>query len=176
MISLSANYIFLAALSGLLVYAAIEDVRHYVISNGLTLTIAGLFLLSFLMGYLFDQTPFHSSIGVHLLTSIGVFAFFTILFVFGQMGGGDVKLIGAVSLWAGPELIFDFILLTTLAGGVLAALQIVFGKKYHALNAQGVLDNTDFTDLQTSRKPVPYGVAIAVGGLYCVLQLVNQIN
>jgi prepilin peptidase CpaA len=47
-------------------------------------------------------------------------AFFSLPFVLGGMGGGDVKLLAALGAWLGPELTIWVALYTGIAGGVLA--------------------------------------------------------
>jgi prepilin peptidase CpaA len=71
------------------------------------------------------------------------------------MGGGDVKLMAVVALWAGPAHALDFILVTTLAGGFLSGFALLKRKFGFA----GGWDN------QPSQNVVPYGLAIAFGGL-----------
>ena len=43
-------------------------------------------------------------------------------FLFGVMGGGDVKLMAAVGAWVGPEIVLASFLFTSIAGGLYAAL------------------------------------------------------
>ena len=40
-------------------------------------------------------------------------------FAVGALGGGDVKLLAAVSLFAGPGRLVDFLIITAIAGGLL---------------------------------------------------------
>ena len=72
------------------------------------------------------------------------------LFAAGMIGGSDAKMAAAVALWIG--LTFDllrFFLVMSLAGGVLAVLVLI-----------GQAARKD-----RPRRPLPYGVAIAVGAL-----------
>lgn len=73
-----------------------------------------------------------------------------VLFAVGALGGGDIKLLGAVLLWVRPGEILQMIAVMVLAGGV------------QALAAMGHA-------LLRRRKPceatVPFGVAIAVGAI-----------
>ena len=46
------------------------------------------------------------------------------LFARELIGGGDVKLIAALSLWAGPEQFVWFMLVTTLTGGALSLISL----------------------------------------------------
>lgn len=76
---------------------------------------------------------------------------FSILFLLGAMGGGDVKLMTAVGAWAGLSQIVTILFTTAMAGGFLAAGYVVVSWKA----PQG----------QSLR--APYGVAIALGTISC---------
>ena len=67
-----------------------------------------------------------------LAVAAAVFVFGFVLFARQLIGGGDVKLIAAVSLWAGPEHLALFALVTSLAGGVLA-LGSLWYRRWHGV-------------------------------------------
>jgi prepilin peptidase CpaA len=72
------------------------------------------------------------------------------LFAINVIGGGDAKFAAAVTIWIGFSYdLLRFFLIMSLAGGVLAIL---------ALTWQAV-------SRRPLRRPLPYGVAIAVAGL-----------
>lgn len=181
MTALTINYIFIAIFSALIIFAAIEDVRRFIIPNWIPASITVLFLLAVSYSSYSGSPIFPTSVWVNLLTFAGVLIFFTILFATGQMGGGDVKLIASISLWTGPYFVFDFVLITALVGGVLAAVQLV--RNGQAVKADAVesvagdisAEQSD-TLKSTQQKAVPYGLAIGFGGLYCAQQLFNQLN
>jgi len=140
----------MAILSILLVWIAIVDIRTFTIGNGVNLLIA-------LMAPLYWW-----SIGVDLwpdaafrvAAAIAVFLFFALFFYFGAMGGGDVKLAGALALWFAPSATLKFLVITSLAGG---ALTLIILAAWKIRKKQG-------------RPEVPYGVAIAFGGLWLLAQ------
>ena len=68
------------------------------------------------------------------------------LFAAGALGAGDAKLLAAAGLWAGWSGLAGFLLAAALAGGAVALL---------------------YASARRART-VPYGVAIAAGGLYAV--------
>ena len=75
------------------------------------------------------------------------------------MGGGDVKLAAALALWFAPGDTVRLIILMSLAGGLLTL--VVLGV-HRARKKEG-------------RPEVPYGVAIAFGGLWLLAQrFLNQ--
>ncbi|MBA3324379.1 MAG: prepilin peptidase [Rhodobacteraceae bacterium] len=85
-----------------------------------------------------------------LALGLAVFAFGALLFHFGLFGGGDVKLLAAGALWIGAGSAWPFLAGTALAGGVLAlgfVLWLAFARRGGA------------------RPSLPYGVAIAAGGV-----------
>jgi prepilin peptidase CpaA len=84
---------------------------------------------------------------------------FACAFYAGMMGGGDVKLAAALALWFSPFATVKFLVLTSLAGGVLTLAVLVW---HRARNREG-------------RPEIPYGVAIAFGGLAILTQrFLNQ--
>src|SRR5579872_1726255 len=96
-----------------------------------------------------------------------VFAVGLILFARGLWGGGDVKLLTAVALWAGPHGILPALLVMAMAGGVLALLAgaMLYVQRWRAAarNATAV-----------AGMPLPYGVAIACGGSFTAMQLLHS--
>jgi len=88
-----------------------------------------------------------------------VFTVFAGAFYAGMMGGGDVKLAAALALWFSPRSTIQFLVLTSLAGGVLTLGVLAW---HRAKRREG-------------RPEVPYGVAIAFGGLAILTQrFLNQ--
>ena len=130
--------------------AAVIDVRTFTISNGLNATVALLAPVYWLTAGL-DPWP---GMAIQLGVAAAVFALFAVTFFIGMMGGGDVKLAAALSLWFAPADTVRFIVLMSLAGGVLT-LGIL---AWHRLRKR------------PERPEIPYGVAIAFGGLAILAQ------
>lgn len=145
---------------GLLALAAVSDLREYRIPNTLTLAIAALYPAQVL-------TP---GIGADVMGSailaVAVLAAGTGLFALGLVGGGDVKLLAAVSLWVGPAAFPLFLIVMALAGGAIALVQLSNWRLGLALFLEG-MGQTGFTRVLTGRD-VPYGVAIAIGAVFAV--------
>jgi prepilin peptidase CpaA len=109
---------------------------------------------------------------------------FFLFFVVGGMGGGDVKLMAAVSGWAGIHGTLTMLIATALAGGMLALAYMFFNKqvvntmrnlgallRFHLTSGIRPHPKLNLRDPKTVR--LPYGVAIAVGALYLLLSASN---
>lgn len=146
MLTTSIHYGLLIALAIALVFAAVTDIQRRQIDNWLNIAIvigAPVFWWASGMS-LWPDVAIQFGIGVL------AFAFFAGLFALKLMGGGDVKLLTALALWIEPSAFLTLLLIMALSGGVLT---IVMGA-YH------------FLQQQKDRLAIPYGVAIAFGGLW----------
>ena len=104
-----------------------------------------------------------------IATGSAVLAVGFVLFTFNLFGGGDVKLLAAVALWAGPSAIVDVFLATAVLGGAMAlASWANLTLKRCAVTIRKNLVNDV---ISARRQPSPYGAAIAGGGIYLVMQL-----
>jgi prepilin peptidase CpaA len=147
--------ILLGILALLLVVAAVIDVRTFTISNRLNLGVALMAPLYWWSAHL----PLWPDIGIQVAIAAGVFALLAVAFYAGMMGGGDVKLAAALALWFSPQSTLRFLVFMSIAGGVLTL--VVVG--LHRLKKK------------PGKPEVPYGVAIAVGGLLILIQrFLNQ--
>jgi prepilin peptidase CpaA len=147
--------ILLAALAVLLVVAAVIDVRTFTISNRLNLTVA---LLAPLYWLSVALSPW-PGVAIQLAAAGTVFLILAAAFYAGMMGGGDVKLAAALALWFSPMVTIKFLVLMSLAGGVLTLAVVAW---HRAKRREG-------------RPEIPYGVAIAFGGLAILAQrFLNQ--
>src|SRR3982750_4587235 len=146
----------LLGLAALLVVAAVIDVRTFTISNRLNLTIAALAPLYWLSIPAFTPWP---DVAIQLAAGATVFAILAAAFYAGMMGGGDVKLAAALALWFSPASTIKFLVLMSLAGGVLTLAVLAFHRWKR----------------REGRPEIPYGVAIAFGGLAILTQrFLNQ--
>ena len=139
-------YALLAGLAIALLISAYTDIRYRLIYNKITLVIA---LAAQLYWYASGSfTP--TEIGIHLLTATITFAFFALLFRFGMMGGGDVKLFTVLALWFEWTDVVRLVLYASILGALVTILFLMI----HKLR-QGV-----------GPARIPYGVAIAIAGLW----------
>ena len=107
--------LLLLMLATILVVAAIVDVRTFTISNRLNLTVA---LLAPIYWASVALSPW-PGIAVQLAAGATVFLLLAGAFYAGMMGGGDVKLAAALALWFPPMLTVRFLVVMSIAGGVL---------------------------------------------------------
>lgn len=144
-----------------LLLAAYEDLRFMRIRNTIALAVALLFVpMAFLL-------PLNELLA-HLTAGGIVFAICIALFFAGLLGGGDAKLLGAVALWPDLHELPAFLMIMTIAGGVLAlaALALRKGAFLEKLKTGNpVLFGPEqgwFASLSRGETVVPYGVAIAI--------------
>jgi prepilin peptidase CpaA len=143
----------LAVSAFVLITAAVNDVRHYKIPNSLCLILLLLFPIYVLTAP--DEVKWLQHIMIFGLTLLAGF----MLFVSHFAGGGDVKLFAVMGLWAGPHYISSFLVITAIAGGLVAiVMAVIFARRKALVTAEG-------QNLTWHKAPIPYGVAIAVGGL-----------
>ncbi|RED50849.1 A24 family peptidase [Aestuariispira insulae] len=157
----------LGLLALLACYAAYTDFTQYRIPNRVSLAVLFLFI-----PYVIAH-PDPADLYLNLLVAAGVFAVGFLFFVKGWMAGGDVKLMTVVALWAGPQLVLPFLLVTSLAGGFFAIL--MYGHTRFGLSlAVGRLGLNRLQAILLNTK-IPYGIAICFGTFFVVWQLVSQV-
>ncbi len=153
----------LASTAGALGWAAVSDIRRYIIPNSVPV----IAVIAFVITACFHPLSFVTD---GLLTAWGVLLVGALLFAFGWMGGGDVKLMTAVALWSGPSLFSHFAFVTAIAGAALAALMLSPLRRFMPAPSADALSLTSAGGKRY--QPMPYGVAIALGGAYVLaLQL-----
>jgi prepilin peptidase CpaA len=140
----------LALLGSGLVYACYTDWTSRTIPNWLTGGIA----LAAPHFWLASGSTLWPGVAVQLAIALVFFAIFAACFAFGAMGGGDVKLIAALGLWFPLLVSIDMLIATSLLGGVLT-LGFIIHRKVNRI---------------TRPAEVPYGIAIALAGLWSIYE------
>ncbi|HZS81942.1 MAG TPA: prepilin peptidase [Stellaceae bacterium] len=149
--------------AGALLAAAFCDVRSYQIPNRLPAIIA----LSFLAAA--PGTGAASAVAA-IATAGGVFAIGVVLFVQRCLGGGDVKLLAATALWVPPALFAPFTLVTAAVGAALGLVMLSPLRRWLPPAPEELLSSGVAGSL---RQPMPFGVAIAAGGLFALAARLN---
>jgi len=140
----------LGLLAAMLVWIAVVDIRTYTISDRINAAIALLAPVYWLSA----GVPLWPDVAIRVGVAVAVFIFFAGAFYMNVMGGGDVKLAGALALWFTPYETLTLIVVMSIAGGLLTVAVLV---RHRLRRKEG-------------RPEVPYGVAIAVGGMWLLAQ------
>ena len=161
--------------------AAIFDLWKMIIPNAISILLVALFFANALFLNLY------SGYAVAWFSHIGAMAAILIVGLvahqFGWMGGGDVKLLSAISLWSGFEknpfgplivehFLFDYLILVALCGGGLSlGLLILRRLVVGLLLFQSTPQNVTLPRYLLPREHLPYGVAIALPAIYLAIKL-----
>jgi prepilin peptidase CpaA len=148
----------------LLLVAAWQDLRTLHIADAISLAIVAAFALWALSSLVLGTASF-STVGLAVAGGAALFGGGAVAFAAGALGGGDVKLLAASSLFAGPALMLDFLMVTALVGGVLG-VALLAGAPIGPVTTAG-----DATIRTRLRGGLPYGPAIAAGGLWVAASL-----
>lgn len=161
--SITIQILALLAFCGLAAAAMISDLRSFRIPNRISFAVAALFPVYAFAGF--------ADLRSGLFAGGIVFAIGLFLFARGLVGGGDVKLLTAVSFWAGTELILPMILIVTLAGGVLSLAEWLRAGGFQAFLNRFFPKFDGAFSLAGHREQVvvPYGVAIFAGAFYVAM-------
>jgi Flp pilus assembly protein protease CpaA len=161
--------------------AAAFDLWKMIIPNTISILLVALFFANGLF------LTFYSGYEVAWLSHIGALA--AVLFVglvayrFGALGAGDVKLLSAISLWAGFEqnlldplitgyYLFDYLILVALCGGALSLGLIILRRLVvGVLLVQSSPQNVTLPRFLLPKEQLPYGVAIALPAFYLAIKL-----
>jgi prepilin peptidase CpaA len=146
-----------------LVLAAITDLCSLRIPNWLTLSLAAAFPP---VALLFGHDVHWLS---HFAAGFVVFAAAALLFAFGFLGGGDAKLLAATALWAGLGQLLDLLVLTAIAGGLLALVMVLL--RHPVAQASFLATLRRLPSFAQKNTPIPYGIPIAVAGILLVPSL-----
>jgi prepilin peptidase CpaA len=161
------DLILISGLAALAIGAALSDWARYVIPNQIPLAVAGLFVMH--AGVLLARGTVPMALVWALACGVVVFAGGAFLFSQKVLGGGDVKLMAACALWAGPNHIAEFIMVTTLYGALLSAAFLLpaFRQKSETAEAQ-------YGVAAVLKRRLPYGLAIATGAVVVCLRLLTE--
>ncbi|TWB88450.1 prepilin peptidase CpaA [Bradyrhizobium macuxiense] len=150
----------------LLFYVATIDIATRLIRNEICLALAFLGIVS--------QLASPMQIGQSLIVAAILFLVLFVIYQRGAIGGGDVKLLVALAIGLPLTGVIELLTATALAGGVLAALHLIMRRLPTPRLAPGgsslvrrVYAVERWRHLRHA--PLPYGVAIACGGIWIIL-------
>jgi prepilin peptidase CpaA len=149
----------------LLLYVAMLDVATRLIPNEICLTLALLGVASQFAG----PTHFAES----LVVAAVLFLLLLIIYQRGAMGGGDVKLLVSLAIGLPLAGVMQLLTITALAGGVLGIAHLVLRSlppPRLAPTGSSFLRRVYAVERwrHVRRAPLPYGAAIACGGIWTV--------
>jgi prepilin peptidase CpaA len=162
---------WLGIAESLFLIAAWRDVASRLIPNPVCLALAlgGLFVR------LLDGP---AALAVSALTALALFACLLVAWRFGLLGGGDVKLLAAAACGLPPASVADLLVLTALCGGALAFVHLALRRlprprapSPDAFLLRRVCAAERWRILRHA--PLPYGVAIACGGLWTMTKILG---
>jgi prepilin peptidase CpaA len=142
------SWFLIGLLSAALIVAAIGDWRARIIPNWLNGAIA---LLAIPFWWASGLSPW-PDMAIQVALALAVLVVFNLMFSLGWMGGGDVKLLGALALWLPWGAMLYLLVIMSLAGGVLTIAMLI----PHRISKS------------TGNPEVPYGIAIAFAGLWLI--------
>ncbi|TQF34643.1 A24 family peptidase [Bradyrhizobium sp. UNPA324] len=150
----------------LLLYVAMLDVATRLIRNDVCLVLA----LFGIAGQLGSPVQLAQS----LIAATILFVLLLALYRRGGIGGGDVKLLVTLAIGLTPTGLIQLLTVTSLAGGVLALLHLMMRVlPYPKLAPVGSSLARRVYAIERWRHvrhaPLPYGVAIACGGIWTIL-------
>jgi prepilin peptidase CpaA len=164
--TLNPEAIVLMAFTAVMAAAAFEDFRRLVIPNQLPIALCALWPFHFY----FAAAPSLSGALIAVGCATAVFLGGFVLFALKQLGGGDVKLLGAAALWAGdPTGAYQLVMLTGIIGGALALL-FLMPYCQQILGMARLMLGQPPLDVGHGRKMMmPYGLAIIGAALIVTL-------
>lgn len=141
-------------------WLAVVDVRVRRLPDVGVLAVAALFFVDALAMRMSLAT-----VGLHLGIALAVYVFCALLFALKMLGGGDAKLAAVLFLWTGPGMALPTLTLISVTGTFVGLTSL----------ATSGMDPSAFNGplralaMFSSRRGVPYGVALAVGGGAAIL-------
>ena len=154
----------------LLVVGCVTDLRSRKIPNELVATIL-------VTGWLFALVASQDAvraIGMSLAGTAVGFGIWILFYVVGVIGAGDVKFFAAAGAWLGPGATWRAALIAAVAGGILAIAMLLIERRLGSTLRRIALAASSRTLVAvpeqavtpgTGHRPLPYGVALAIGAL-----------
>jgi len=140
-----------------MIVAGVRDTLTYSIPNWISL----LLFCAFIGCGLINQVHW-SLFAEHFVCGFTILVVSICAFALNWMGGGDAKLLAAAALWIGFDHLLPFLFWTAMLGGLLALAILIYRS---VLPPVWVLGQSWAKRLHDPKEGIPYGVAIAGGGL-----------
>lgn len=147
---------FAWAAAGICLIAAMRDLFWRQIDNSLVLL-----LLLLWGGFAMLRQSDLDFVWGHVESGLLVFFAMVVCYRFSWIGGGDVKLAAPVFLWSGIGHLLPILFIVAMTGLLLALLGVA--ERFLPKSVRRVLSPF------SAERDVPYGVALAAGGLVAIL-------
>lgn len=170
--------------------AAIYDFLYYKIPNLLVGILFAIFVSGTLIFTPFSNWILPETILLPIVVFLGVIVMGYVLFRFGLMGAGDVKLLAVMSAWAySQDSLVVYWIVVSVIGGVLGGMylqtvewintmRIRLSFLFNSLFNWPVLSekeaSSNISSFGKSKTVIPYGVAISCGALVLILMKVSH--
>ena len=143
----------------LMVAAAVFDAWKFIIPNTIPVVLSLLFLIVALIWN--DRVPILEHIGAGVL----VFAVGAVIFRLGVLGGGDIKLLTAVTFWVGWDRLGIYLLVVAIFGGGLTLFLLALRVLLRRLNRSRSPELSLPRILRMDEK-IPYAIAIGAASIW----------
>ena len=143
-LGLNLRFVFYAIILSVFIIITFVDIKHQIIPNSLIYTILMVTLIYRILGLIIFNKPFNL-LNYILGMAIGFILFLIILILSkGGMGGGDVKLIGALGFILGFPKVLLNIFLSFVTGAIISIFLLAF-------------------KIKSKKDPIPFGPFIILG-------------
>ncbi|MDG2034094.1 MAG: prepilin peptidase [Rhodospirillales bacterium] len=158
------SWLSVLVVAGTLIAAAVSDFRTLTIPNWIPLAAAAFYVpFAYTLDITATALALHYGIGALLyLMGLGLVSLRII-------GGGDTKLLAAISVWTGPDMTTQLLLLVAVLGGILALVTLCL-RKILSGKPDG-LEPRWLNPRAGTHSGIPYGIAIAMAGLILIGQI-----
>jgi prepilin peptidase CpaA len=140
----------------LMAFAAFTDFFTMTIPNRVSIALVVIFAAL----ALYEHMPLGSTLS-HVTCGLAMLAATFTMFHMGWIGGGDAKLASATALWLGWDQLLDYALVASLVGGALTLAILELRRR----EPRALATSPRFAHLCDKTAGVPYGIALAIGGL-----------
>lgn len=156
------------------IVATVTDLRSRRIPNWLVVPflLAGLLMSAITHGW--------SGLGQSLLGVLAAFLTMGIFCYLGGLGMGDLKLCAAIGAWVGPTQLFVALIMTSIAGGIMALCWMIaggfmtetlgrMGSLLKGFANNGLKPHATIVLSNPAGRKMPYAPAIAIGTIFSFL-------
>ena len=148
------------------IYGALSDAATYTIPNWVSYGLAVLFAVFVALAW--QRTP----VLWHLGLGLTVFFICMVFWKLRWLGGGDVKFVGAISLWMGPANILPFLILLSVLSAILV-MALLYARRWNPyLQGKSLPEFVKRMIRKAEERAIPYGLPAAIAALIVAPRLI----